>query len=375
MASFLRETLGVADSGVYWDVGNFKLWQSTRDDVVLFIAKQPVLVKADNGRYSAAVSSYTQQQPDGNIKITGGSAMFAITPAIQFDPQKFQAVQDSWRAAMPGSKSKSVRFIPLNVQKGQAQVLINPLSGTPDKAHNDKDVGTPGGNVSFLVELTELGAQEWVQCVKNKTAIPAGVKFQYEYLRMLPPVGAQVILHGKRAFQHLSTALDVSYNGLFYGGSVKIDAAWENMTHEGIVEVKWYNFDALPAEQQKLLTDLTMTASKQFQQIVFDRIFAPKPNIEPAKPGNSGGWFGGANFALKWHSESESFDAEQDVSFEGMTWLKASMDAPLPALFADLDASYVTEVQTQQSFPVSLVVDSDVMLADTSVSMVFRAWP
>src|ERR1700674_4671772 len=99
MATFLSESLGVAESGVAWDVGNFKLFQSTRPDVALFITKQPELIRnppppAGDGRYSIAVSSYTQQQPDGSIKITGGSAIFGITSAIQFDPKSLQAAQD-----------------------------------------------------------------------------------------------------------------------------------------------------------------------------------------------------------------------------------------------------------------------------------------
>ena len=97
---------------------------------------------------------------------------------------------------------RNPRFIPLNVQKGTAEVLINPASGTADPAHNDTNIGTPGGTNSFLVDLTDLGAQEWSQCIHEGTAVPAGVKMMYEYLRMLPTVGAEVKIHSERIFPH-----------------------------------------------------------------------------------------------------------------------------------------------------------------------------
>src|SRR5262249_33824461 len=160
-------------------------------------------------------------------------AIFGITSAIQFDAKKFQEAQNSWRAAMGASAPRNVKFVPLNVQKGEAQVLIDETLGTPDKAHNAKDVGTPGGTLSFLIKLTDIGAQGFSQAIKNHTAMPGGVKFMYEYLRMMPDVGATVTLHGKRVFQHLSTALDVSVKGLWYGGSAKIEAAWNDMVRNG----------------------------------------------------------------------------------------------------------------------------------------------
>lgn len=369
MSTFLSETLGVADSGVFWDVGNIKLWQSTQRNVVLFTTKQPELVKGPNGRYELAVSSYSQQQPDRSYKITGGSAIFTITSALQYDPKALQDAQDSWRAAM-GADGGRVKFVPLNTRKAEATVLVNPLSGTPDQAHNDKDIGTPGGTNSFLVELTELGAQEWVQGIKNKTAIPAGVKIVYEYLRMLPPVGAVVTVHGSRVFQHLSAALDVSYDGFWYGGSAKIEAAWEDMRRSGDIEITFVGGD-LPADLEKLRQELTTTFAQQAREIFFNQIFAPKPDVKPAQPGSTSGIYGGANFALKWKKESDAIDLSQTIKFEGMTWLKASMDTSLAHLFANLDDSYVTEVQTQQSFPASIVVDPDEMLSDVAISMAF----
>lgn len=371
MSTFLSETLGVADSGVMWDVGNFKLFQSTRPNIVLFITKRPQIIQTD-GRYAMAVSVFREQQGDGSIKITGGSSMFSITSAIQFDPKAFNDAKASWVAAMGSSAPRNVQFVPLNVQKGEATVLINPQSGVPDKAHNDKDVGTPGGTLSFLCELTALGAQEWEQAIKQKTAIPGGVKFMYEYLRMMPDVGSEVIVHGDRAFQHLSMALDVSVDGFWYGGSAKIDAEWEKMVKNGSVEITFIG-GGLPPDLEKMRQDLTMSFAAQAKEMLFKDIFAPKPDVKPAQAGNTHGVFGGANYAMKYKSEKEFLDLTQTIRFKGMTWLKASMDTDFMDLFSRLDDSYVTEVATQQAFDSSVVIDGDPILSDVTLSMSWKA--
>src|SRR3712207_203006 len=163
MSSFLQQELGVAMSGVKWDIGNFKLWQSVDPNIILFTPRQPSLaINPANGRYQVAVSQYRQQRDD-TYKITGGSSIFTITSAIQYDRQQFEQLKQQWMSEMQAigpQPPRNPRFIPLNVQKGEAEVLINPESGTPHQAHNNKDVGTPGGTVSFLVQLTEIGAQE-----------------------------------------------------------------------------------------------------------------------------------------------------------------------------------------------------------------------
>ena len=151
MSTFLQDQLGVAMSGVMWDVNRYKLWQSTHPDIVLFSPKQPVLARSlDTGRYQVAVSQFRQQKDD-TYKITGGSAIFTITSAIQQDASAFEELKQQWLAQMSAvgpAPPRNPKFIPLNVQKGEATVLINPESGTPDPAppNAPADRGTPGWN-------------------------------------------------------------------------------------------------------------------------------------------------------------------------------------------------------------------------------------
>lgn len=266
----------------------------------------------------------------------------------------------------PAPRARTPRFIPLNVQKGTAEVLINPVSGTPNQAHNDANIGTPGGTTSFLVELTELGAQEWVQGIKGSGAVVAGVKMMYEYLRMMPDVGAVVKVSGRRFFEHISGALEVSAGGILYGGSAKIEAEWEKMSRNGTIEVEFIG--QMPPELEELRQELVSTFIDQARTQLFNSLFEPAPAVEPAQAGDSGGIFGGANFAFKHKRAEEITDLEQTIRFTGWTWLKASMDADLTTLFAKLDDSYVSEVNTQLSFPASLVVDADPVLENVAIS-------
>jgi hypothetical protein len=85
VSTFLQQELGVAMSGVKWDIGNFKLWQSQDPNVVLFVPRQPSLAIGSDGRYQVAVTQFRQQK-DATYKITGGSGMFTITSAVQYNP-------------------------------------------------------------------------------------------------------------------------------------------------------------------------------------------------------------------------------------------------------------------------------------------------
>ncbi|MBD2210122.1 hypothetical protein H6G27_09560 [Nostoc linckia FACHB-104] len=371
MSSFLQEELGVASSGTKWDVAGYKLWQSSRDDIILFSPAQALLAKGADGRYQSTVSVYNQQVAagDGNTtKITGGSAVVSFTSAIQFDPKAFEQVQEQWRAEVLGSgkaRSQNPKFVALSLRKGEAIPVIDPVLGTFDQAHSDKDIGTSGSVSSYLLNLTELGAQVWADGIKNRTGVPGAVLMKYQYLQLLPRVGARVTLDAKRAFSHLSTALDVSYDGLWYGGSAKIDAAWERMTREGIIKIDF--FGAADPEVEKIRQDLVNTFSQRAQDQWFKMLFEPKPVVKAAEPGKSGGVFGGANFALKWRSEQEAINLALEIGFNGWTMLTTKLDAPFTML-SQLDASYVNETKTQESFPAKIIVDPDEQLQTAAIS-------
>lgn len=373
MADFLQEHLGAATGGVKWDSGNFKLWQSTNPNIILFCPKQAVLAKASDGRYQASVMVNNEQVGStggtgGEDKITGGSAVIAFTTAIDFTKEELERLQEQWKAEYlsKGGTAQNPRFVAMSLQKGKATPAISEAYGEIDARHNQKDIGTAGGTVSYLMNLTALGAQAFAQGIKEKKGVTGAVQMEFEYLQYVPPVGARVTLHGKRAFQHLSAALDVSGQGFWYGGSAKIDAAWEKMTREGIITIE-YNGTVEDPELAKLRDEMVRNFSQQAQKQWFDILFQPKPEVKPAEPGKTRGVFGGANFALKWRKEEESVDLALDIVFKGWTYMPFRMDMPFTEL-SKLDASYVTEVQTQKQIQANVIVDPDEQLQTAAIS-------
>ncbi|NEP10311.1 MAG: hypothetical protein F6K14_08835 [Symploca sp. SIO2C1] len=370
MTDFLQSTFGVATGGVKWDSGQFKLWQSTNPDVILFCPKQAVLAKGSDGRYLASVTTYNQQLGGvgGEEKITGGSATVSFTSAIDFDEQEFERLQEQWRAEYhsKGGTSRNPKFVALPLQKGKARAVMLASQGKFLEEHAERSVGTAGGQLSYVIDLTELGAQTWAQALKKRKGVEGAVQMEYQYLQFLPPVGAKVTLNGRRLFRHFSTALDVSYDGLFYGGSAQIDLAWEKMTRDGTIKIEFIGTTDDP-EIDRLRNEIVTAFSEQAQKQWFDILFQPKPDVKPAEAGDSGGWFGGANFALKWRREEEAVNLALELSFQGWTHMSLSMDMPFTEL-QKLDGSYLNEVYTQRQIEANVIVDPDPQLQTAAIS-------
>ena len=378
MADFLQETFGVATAGVKWDNGQYKFWQSTDPNVVLFCPSAATLAKDSNGRYQALVSVRNGQVGStggtgGTDKITGGSAVVTFTTAIQFNQQEFERIQEQWRAEYvgKGGTSKNPRFVALALQKGIARPSIPAEDGAIDPKHDVANIGSAGGSTTYLINLTEVGAQVWADGVKNKLGVPGGIQQEFQYLQYVPPTGATVTLRGRRAFQHLSASLKASYNGFFYGGSAQIDAAWEKMTREGAIEIV---YDGTPdPELAKLRDEMVKNFSTQAQKQWFDLLFQPKPDVKPAQAGNSGGLFGGANFALKWRKEEEAIDLSLKIQFRGWTYMPLRLDVPFTEL-SKLDPSYVREVQLQRQAQAIVKVEPALMEDEDLLQTAAISW-
>jgi len=368
MSTFLTEMVPVSLSGALGEVGNFRLWKCDQPNTVLFVAKQPVLQLDRNGKPGVAVTTYTAQQPDHSVKIIGGAATIGLNTAPQLDAAAIDQAKALVAQLGVGDPNR-LRFLPLTTQKGKALLNLPPAAGASDKGHNDRDVGTPGGSLSFLANLSETGALEWSNAIKSQSRVNGDITIQYDYLRRLPDASATVLINGQSVFDHISADFKASYNGFFYGGSVELAAVWEKLTASGGIKVKYNNYDLLPPDQKKILDDLINTYAKQALQMLLQVLFAPMPEVAPAQAGSAGGIFGGANLALKWKHREEARDFTIDVESHGSTWLTDTMDISLAALFANLDPSCLTEVPAQQAFDSVVVVDADPMLSNAAVSL------
>jgi hypothetical protein len=371
MVSSLSSQYCVALSGQKWDVGNFTLWQSTDDDVILFSPKQATLSRDLNkGRYQTAVSQFRVQK-DGTYKTVGGAALFTISTGIEFDADTYKQIVDQWREEVQKSgkaKSNQPRFMPLVTRKGTMDLLIPEIMGTPSQSTiANREFGVIGSKVALLANLTSEGAQALAQAIQNHENTPIGVAVRYEYLQTLPVCTVEIELNGSRVFSHLSTQLKASYDGWFYGGSIDLQLQWEKMVRNGAITMKVTGLDALPPGAEEMKQNALNTFIDQAFKHFFPMLFAPKPDVKSAEAGKSGGWFGGTNFAFKYRKESEVSNLTLKMEFGGYTWLKGAMDTGA-TLLSGLDNSYLNEVNTELTFPVLVNVSPNPMVKSVSVS-------
>ncbi|MGB3612903.1 MAG: hypothetical protein WBA10_03850 [Elainellaceae cyanobacterium] len=370
--SSIRSKSCIALSGEKWSVGNVALWQSTDDDVILFAPNQPSLARnLDNNRYQFACSQFRVQR-NGAYKTVGGGALMTLDTGITYDAQVFNQLKEQWREEVLASgraRTSEPRFVPLATRKATAELLIPEISGVPSQATIDnKEFGTIGSHVSLLANLTPEGAQEWMQGIRERKNIVAGVMIRYEYLRAVPASSIRVRINGSRVFRHLSAHLNAGYDGWLYGGSLDIQAEWEKMTRNGAVTVEVFGLDSLPGGMEEMRQNIMNTFLEQAFQNFFPMLFEAKPDVKPASAGDTGGLFGGTNFALKWRKESDVSNLSLNLEFNGFSWMKSAMDADVTTLLAGLDESYINEVNTELTFPLLLNVGADEMVNSVAVS-------
>jgi hypothetical protein len=370
MAGTLEERYGVAISGVSWDSGAFKLWQGQTPDVILFSVKQPMLAKSlTSGRYEMSAVEYRAQQ-DNTYKIVGGGAAFTVTTAIQLQQGGIDALKDQWRDTIAGSPDapKNPIFVPLNTRHSTTELAIPTFAGKPsDLTMKANDAGTMGGTLTYMVDLTAGGAQEWGDAIRNGRSPVAQIMLQYDYLRYMPVCSVDVTLHGDRVFQHFSAHLNASYDGWLYGGSLDVKAQFESLMADGAIEMKMVGLDDLPGGSEKIKENLINTLIDQGLKAMLNILFQPKPDVKPAAAGDSGGLFGGANLALKWQREEQSLNLHEHLEFGGFTWLTERADPDL-SMFAVLDESYVETVNTELQFPATVTVTGDEQVSTTAVA-------
>ncbi|MBD2083114.1 hypothetical protein [Leptolyngbya sp. FACHB-17] len=371
MVSSLSSQYCVALSGQKWDVGNFTLWQSSDDDVILFSPKQATLARDfRTGRYQAAISQFRVQK-DGAYKTVGGGALFTLSTGIEFDADTYKQIEQQWRDEVLKSgraKSKNPRFVPLITRKGTVELLIPEVIGKASQSTIDnKEFGVIGSKVSLLANLTAEGAQALAQAVRNRENTPIGAMVRYEYLQSIPQCIVEVDVNGSRVFKHLSAQLKASYDGWFYGASLDLQAQWESMVRNGAIVVKVQGLDKLPDGMEEVKQNLLTTFIDQAFKNFFPMLFEKKPDVKPAEAGNTSGWYGGANFALKWRKESDVTNLSLKMEFNGFSWLKGAMDTGATFL-SELDASYLNEVNTELTFPLLMSVSPDEMVKSVALS-------
>jgi hypothetical protein len=359
MGSSLQEQIGVASGALHWDVGGFRLWQSSVPGVVLYVARELRLARESDRRYHAAVTQ-TRRWTKGSYEVTGGSALLGV-----FGDEDPLAFENEWVRVLLNKGYKEAprpKFLPLPVR--DVSVAATPGAG------DGRPLPPPAGqtpSATLLFELTAGGAQAWPRAVLDKTTVSGSVRLSYTYPQMMPGASARVQVHGARVYTSLAATLHKAADGTLYGSFAAIGSAWNALVRDGAVTIALAGPGSAGGTAP---ADVGERLSEQAREKLFDVLFVGYQPPNPPAAG-SGGSGDGTLYALRWRSPADAIDPGLTITVEGWTWLSASLEADLSALLGALDESYLHTTYAYASVPVTVAVAPFKAVSNVALSLDF----
>jgi len=357
MAPSLQEQLGVASNAIYWDVGRFRLWQSTVPEVILYVARDMGLAKEDSGRYRAAFTE-VRRWSGGSYEVMGGSAILGVFGDLSIEEEGTRELEEQWARVVLNMGYKGAmrpRFLPLPVRDVRLMAIID-----ASQVCVAEPPGSAGESRTLMFDLSTAAARAWERAILEKSTVPGGVRLFYVYPQMMPQATATVTIHGLRVYASLTAMLNKADDGTLYGSSDDIRSAWSSLVRGGAIEISLTG--SPPVDSTNSRADLLDRLSEQAREQLFDLLFTPYVS----KTSGAGSFY-----ALRWRTLVDVTDLGMTITVEGWTWLSASLDAEISALLGALDESYVHTSYESVSVPVALVVDPSQMVTNVAASLDF----
>lgn len=352
MPTSLQEQPGVASDAAHWDLGHFRLWQSTVPEIILYARRELVLAREQGQRYRASVIQM-RKWVGGRYEVTGGSAVlgvFGVDDAREFDTEWTRAVLNRGYTA-----SQHPRFLPLPVRDIRVTAMLN-ASGATESELPDTD----NDSTTLVFKLSAVAARDWAGAILDRTRVSGSIRLSYAYPQMMPAAKATVTVHGASVYARLQAMLSSADDGTIYGRFDDLGAAWTSLVREGAIVLSLLNVapDESARSRAELLDHLSEQAREQFFDILFVRYL-------PA--GHDSGTF----YALRWRSAAEVSNPTLTIAVEGWTWLTASLETEIAQLLRALDDSYLHAAYESVSVPVVVVVAAEPTVSNVAVSLDF----
>ncbi|MDQ3701877.1 MAG: hypothetical protein M3442_13295 [Chloroflexota bacterium] len=142
-------------------VGDMLLWADAPRSRALYALCVPLL---------RDFSLTVRRENVGNtIKITGATAVLSVSAYTADDPPALEALRPAWTAALTkaGHSQRTWSFQPMHLRglQGTLDAAAGHFSRPPQVT-----VSTETGTATFLLELTELGAQVWKDALEQSAA-------------------------------------------------------------------------------------------------------------------------------------------------------------------------------------------------------------
>lgn len=358
--SSLQEQLSVAPAGQGWQIGEFKLWQSTQEDIILFIRQRPQLSIRSDGRYQAALTVLRQWQ-QGKDTITGGIITFATTLAHPYNAA-FEQLQQHWRQELTKrgyTNAERVKFLPLPVQSLKTDLKIDSTLGQLEHSNDLDSATTIDSTQYFSIKLSDRGTQQYLDGIQLRRPVSGILDISYEYPQTLPAMTVRVKVHGKKIFETVKINLNKNRDQTYYGNVEEVDHLWQKLLEEDSIEIILPNnlTPDLGMEPQRLITTFT----NQVKQHLIDQLFTTQP--DPFARENA------VLYLFKWRKQSEAIEVSLELSVNGWTWLKAQTSVELTTLLGTIDISYAKTVYQEVALPILVTVKGHPLIRTVALSL------
>jgi hypothetical protein len=356
MPSLLHEEIGISASGDHWEVGGFKLWQSTQADVVLYSLQQPAIALDSQSNQLQTGLTVVREWRAGIDQVVNGTLSFVVSLVPQLSLTALEQLKQQWREQLSDrgvEDAQLVKFLPLPRRSIHAQIDLDASVGKVT-APAESSVGD---TCMFLVKLTKQGAENWVKALEKKQVIPSSaLQFTYEYPQQLPSAKAEIQVDAKRMYAKFAASLHREEDGKYVGNREEVLSVWEAMIRDRQIQINFS--DPLPSNLDEQYQNLINTLIENTSETLLNLLFTSESGSSSERL-----------HRLKWQKQSDAANFKIQVEIEGgWTWLQGNLSVQLADLFAEVDSRYLNTTYLERSFPVSITVQGDPLLQTVALS-------
>lgn len=336
----------VATGAAHWDIGGYRIWESTEPGILLYARNELRLAADSNGRPFVAFSRALGWNGTDFVP-TGGSATLGFLGTETDDPARLLSLQDEWTRvvrASEGHTAQDPRYLPLPIRDATLSARLDPA-----------DAASTAEGSTLRVDLTAAGAKTWAAAITEGAPVAGTVRLSYAYLQVMPPATAVVQVHGRQLYAELAARLAKAPDGELSGSMAQIRSAWTDLASTGALEVSLTGSPAGP------LADARDALVEQVRENLFDTMFVPRPALasEPSM------------FALRWKRAADMPELPLTVSVEGPTWLTETVEASVGKLLSHLSPDMINDVHPAVSVGIDVLVCSSDLVESAGVSLDF----
>jgi hypothetical protein len=346
MSTPTQQQTAVAADAAHWDVGGYRVWESTEPGILLYARREPRLATDSAGH---AVFALTRVLAWNGVTYqpTSGSASLGFLGVESADAALLLSAQDTWTRVIRanGFQGADPRYLPLPVKDAALSAHLDPAQGA--------QAGDPAGS-TLRLDLTASGAAAWAAAITDGGPVTGAVRLSYAYPRLLPATTAVVRVHGRQVYAGLAARLDAAPDGELSGSAARIRAAWAELARDGALEV------SLTGSPASALTAVRDALVEQVRENLFDTMFVDRPATT-----------GPPVHAFRWKRAADVPDLPLTVSVEGWTWLAETIEASVADLLSRVDPGAVHDVHPSVSTAVRVHVDPCEAVESVAVSLDF----